>query len=80
MDVLGGTQKMSTTLDFPVSVTESKALKVGWDPKDHLVQPVIRCLNPPHNIPVFMFISLVTGNSLSSKELIPSAALTVGKC
>ena len=41
MDVLGGTQKMSTTLDFPVSVTESKVLKVGWDPNDHLVQPVI---------------------------------------
>lgn len=34
---------MSTTVHF---ATESKLFKSGWDPKDHLIQPVMWCLNP----------------------------------
>lgn len=30
----------STTADFSESGTESKLLQIGWDPQDHLVQPV----------------------------------------
>ena len=76
--MLEGTQQMSTTVDFPVSVIESKLLKVGW----HLMKTYSNLQLTAWlslAIFIFMFISLMTRSLCLLSPFHLWSALTVGK-